>query len=343
MIGRQPSVLRILAAGLLVLVLAVLAFVIWAWRGYYAPAGSVERRVVVEVRPGATVGEVATLLRQRGVLRSTLPFRLGARLRGDGARIKQGEYALSPAMSPDRILRVLASGKSIEHRLVIPEGSSIRRISQLLERRRLSDPAGFEAQALRGGDSFHTEFPKPSSSLEGYLFPDTYRVDRHLPPDRLVTMMLARFDEVVWQDLLKRGSALHGKSLHDIITLASLVEGEARRPDERKIIAGVLWNRLNQGWPLQCDATVQYALGDHRERLGFEDLRVESPYNTYLHKGLPPGPINNPGRESVSAVLNPADVPYLYYVARADGRHIFSETYAEHQAAIRRLAARGER
>lgn len=302
-----------------------------------------KRRVVVEVRPGATVGEVASLLRQRGLLRNPLAFRVGARLAGDGGRIKQGEYALSPTMSPARILRTLVSGNSIDHRLLVPEGSSIRHISELLETRGLSDPAGFEVQALRGGDDFDTEFPKRSTSLQGYLFPDTYRVERRLPPDRLVSMMLARFEDVVWQDLMKRGSALRGKSLHDIITLASLVEGEARRPEEREIIAGVLWNRLNQGRPLQCDATVQYALGNHKQRLTFEDLRVESAYNTYLHVGLPPGPINSPGRASISAALNPARVSYLYYVARADGSHIFSNTYDEHQAAIERLAALNER
>jgi UPF0755 protein len=298
---------------------------------------------VVDIRPGATTDEVTALLRGKGLLRNALAFRIGARLSGDGSRIKQGEYALSPTMSGARILRALVAGESIRHRFTVPEGASIKGIARALREQGLSDPDAFETAAREGAADFATEFPKPTDSLEGYLFPDTYELDRHLPPDRLVTMMLEQFDRVVWRDIAKRGANLRGRSLHTIITLASLVEGEAKRPQERATIAGVLWNRLSQGRPLQCDATVQYALGDHKQRLTFDDLAVESPYNTYLHVGLPPGPINNPGRESIEAALNPAAVPYLYYVARADGSHVFTRTYQEHLRAIEHLRALGER
>lgn len=324
------------------MMLAASGFALWLWQGFYAP-GKARRNAVVEVTAGASVAQVARVLQERGLIRSALAFRVGAHLTGDSARIKQGEYALVGTMSPRRILRTLVSGRSIRHRLTVPEGSSVLRIAELLEQRGLSDPDGFRKLAMHGAADFDTSFPKPADSLEGYLFPDTYHLDRHLPPGRLVSRMLDRFDEKIWRGVMDRGRNLRGKSLHDIITLASLVEGEARRREERETIAGVLWNRLNQGRPLQCDATVQYALGDHKARLTFDDLRVESPYNTYLHTGLPPGPISNPGLASIEAALNPAQVPYLYYVARADGRHIFTRTYAEHQAAIKRLAALGER
>jgi len=197
--------------------------------------------------------------------------------------------------------------------------------------------AGFLAAARRP-DSFETAAPIPGDTLEGYLFPDTYRIESSQSERGIIAQMLRRFDRVVWQDLFDGRPAYQGRTISDIIVLASLVEAEAKRDDERPTIAGVFVNRLARGQRLECDATVQYALGENRKpRLMHEDLLIESDYNTYLHPGLPPGPICSPGEASIRAAMSPADVPYLYYVAGPDGSHVFSRTFADHQAAIARL------
>ncbi len=173
--------------------------------------------------------------------------------------------------------------------------------------------------------------PLPSTGLEGYLFPDTYRVRHGAPGGEIAGQMLRRFDEVVWRGLFHEHGTYQGRSVNDIIILASLVEAEAKRDSERAVIAGVLMNRLRLGQRLECDATIQYALGkDRKQKLLYKDLEIESEYNTYKHAGLPPGPICNPGKASIEAAMNPAAVPYLYYVARPDGSHCFSRTLAEH-------------
>jgi UPF0755 protein len=273
------------------------------------------------------------------MIRSALVFRLAAAW-GDGWRqVRAGDYALRRGMSALEILRAFERGRVMEEWITVPEGFALWQVAGLLEAKGLGSGENF-LRAARSPGEFATGLPLPTDSLEGYLFPDTYKVGRDAnAPRTLVRMMLARFDEVVWRGLL--GGQAPGSSLHDVITLASLVEGEARLEAERALIAGVLSNRLKRGMMLQCDATVQYALGpgNHKGRLTYADLKIASPYNTYLHPGLPPGPINSPGRASIEAALHPADAPYLFYVARPDGSHIFSRTAAEHERAVTRVRA----
>ncbi|MFB3881027.1 MAG: endolytic transglycosylase MltG [Armatimonadota bacterium] len=317
----------------LAILLAVAGLMVW---GICVPVGSREPKLITIAR-GESVSDVAIMLRQEKLIRSADMFALAAYATGKWRRIQAGRHELDGTMSAVELLDALCRGSRRAWRwLTIPEGYSVRQVAQKVQEAGLGRAAEFTAAAETPG-SFTTSFPLPGTGLEGCLFPDTYRVDSGETEADIIAQMLRRFDQVVWRQLFREQPSYRGRSLHDIITLASLVEWEAQRDEERPVIAGVLLNRLRRGQRLECDATVQYALGEGRKsRLMNGDLRIESPYNTYLYAGLPPGPICNPGEASIKAAMDPADVPYLYYVARPDGSHLFSATFEQHQAAIAR-------
>jgi UPF0755 protein len=334
---------------------------VWLGVGLWVPVGGGRQVVRYALRPRQSLHAVALELRAAGLIRSPGAFRLAGAWGNRWRRAHAGDYALRRDMSALEILRCFESGRVIAEWVTVPEGFTVWQIADLVHAKGLGTREQFLRAANSGGAEpapslsrgfppgardTAVDFPAPRGSLEGYLFPDTYRVGRDAAaPRKLVAMMLARFDEVVWQGLLRgrapagisdlKSQISDGAALHEVVILASLVEGEARVAAERPIIAGVLINRLKRGMMLQCDATVQYALGpgNHKPRLTYADLAMPSPYNTYLHPGLPPGPINDPGRASIAAALHPAQVDYLYYVARPDRSHIFSRTLAEHERA----------
>jgi UPF0755 protein len=317
--------------------MALLLIVIVAWLlyGLFTPLTKQAKAQIVVISPGASLLAVAGQLRDSEIISSTGQKALvtAAVLRGWRSRLQPGRYALSPAKSPWEILKMLVEGKVYTTWLLVPEGYTMEQIGEKLEEKRLGTRKEFLTLAAQPAKFAHA-FPIPGASLEGYLFPDSYQVDGRQGPADIVQKMLDRFDQVVWRGSFERQTRVGGRSLAEILTLASLIEGEARRDNERPLIAGVLLNRLNEGMRLECDATVQYALGQRKGRLSYEDLKVNSPYNTYLHAGLPPGPINNPGNASIEAALHPRLNAYLFYVARKDGSHIFTHTYAEHLAAV---------
>jgi UPF0755 protein len=325
------------------------SFAAWLAAGIWLPVGGA-RVARITVQPDASSRKVAAELRAAGLIRSAWAFQIAAAW-GDGWRkAKAGDYALRRDMSALTMLRIIERGEVTSDAVTFPEGRTVWQMAEVAAAAGLMSPDAFmrAVGVVRAGDAgladYDASFPLPSGSLEGYLFPDTYSVAHRPGAARdLVRKMLARFDEVVWRGLLGGREPADGQSLHQLITLASLVEAEAKLADERPVIAAVLVNRLNRGMPLECDATVQYALGPNRKpRLFNHDLKIASPYNTYLHPGLPPGPINSPGRASIVAALHPANVPYLFYVARPDGSHVFSSTYAQHLRAVARVrAARG--
>lgn len=295
------------------------------------PAGTA--RLVI-VPPGSTAQDVGRVLAGEGLVRDAGHFVAAARLRGASRALRPGEYRFSPAMSLLQIVDILARGDVVLHSVTIPEGFTAEQIVQTLASRGLADARRLREVVRRGGASFPYDYlAEAGGSLEGYLFPDTYRFPRFLDERTIVAAYLARFDAVV-VPLWRREGA--GRSLHEIVTMASLVEREARVPGEQPLIAGVLYNRLRRGWKLEVDATVLYALGTHKPVVTFKDLTVESPYNTYRHAGLPPGPIASPGLGAVRAALRPTATDFLFYVAREDGSHVFSRTLAEHNAAIQR-------
>lgn len=290
---------------------------------------------VIAIPHGASSSQIGSLLQSAGVVRSATDFVLAVRLRGLTHSLQGGEYAVSPAMTLLKIVDLIARGQVVLHAITIPEGFSAAEIVDVLAENGLGDRARL-AEIVGGGARLYPhDFLRtlPTGSLEGYLFPDTYRLPRGLDEREIIRAFLDRFAQVVVPLWTAQGA---GRPLHAVITMASLVEREAQQPDERALIAGVLYNRLRRGMRLEVDATVLYALGRHKSSVTYKDLEVESPFNTYRHAGLPPGPIASPGLASIQAALAPAATEYLYYVARPDGSHVFSRTYQEHLAAIRR-------
>lgn len=291
---------------------------------------------IITIPQGASPTEISGLLAAAGLIRRPVDFVLVVRARGWARSLHEGDYQLSSAMTLLEIADTLVRGQVIEYSVTIPEGFTAAEIAATLEREALVDRTRFLELVRHGAGDLPYDFLRtsPTPTLEGYLFPDTYRIPRHLPARKSILVFLDRFAQVV----LPRWSARPDKSvtLHEIVTIASLVEREAKVATEQPLIAGVIYNRLRRGWRLEVDATVLYALGYHKAVVTYEDLKIDSPYNTYRYSGLPPGPIANPGLGAIEAALAPAQTEYLFYVARRDGTHEFSKTLAEHLAAVRR-------
>ncbi|MDR7433817.1 MAG: endolytic transglycosylase MltG [Armatimonadota bacterium] len=316
----------------LLLVLAVSAWGIVIATSPIDPRGQPKSIVIPR---NASTSQIGELLEREKLIRHRLFFTAAVGIMNRSGDLKAGEYRLSPAMSLWEIVARLVKGEALLHSVTIPEGFTASQIAALLEERGLAKRERFLALVFEPS-RFPFSFLAGARSLEGYLFPDTYLLPRGVREEAIIQRMLQRFDEVVSQEMRERAKAL-GLSLHQIVTIASMIEREAKRPEERPLIAQVIYNRLKRGMRLEIDATVLYALGHHKERLDLRDLDVESPYNTYRHPGLPPGPIANPGLDSIRAALYPANADYLYYVAKPDGSHVFSRTYQEHLEAQRRI------
>lgn len=293
--------------------------------------------VRMDIPKGATAALVGEKLEQAGAIRSALLFRIAARLTGSGQDIKPGEYMIDPNSNVMQIMDQLKTGKGKLRLVTIPEGLTITQMAKLLEKDGVTAAQDFISAAR---DKSYEIDSRNKTNLEGYLLPDTYDIPASYDAKDIVKTMVTAFNDNVVPLYHKKKDALPVElSLNQAITLASLVEREAQVPGERPLIASVYYNRLKRGMFLECDATVQYALGTNKPVLKYSDLRVDSPYNTYLHKGLPPGPIANPGIESIKAVLDPVPSDVLYYVrndVKNDGSHVFSRTFREHQAAIRK-------
>jgi UPF0755 protein len=305
-----------------------------------APAGGPPQRVTVP--PRATFATVTDSLAAHGVIASRLWFKLVARLKGVDRSVKAGVYEFPRNAPTGDILAALAEGRTAAARLTVPEGFTIADIAALVAGRLGVPPDSFTAAARDPAEVRALGFEAPS--LEGFLRPETYAVPLGSSAREVARLMAEGFKQE-WRPEWNARLDSIGMTQLQAVTLASIVEGEARADDEREMIAGVYRNRLKIGMALQADPTVQYALllttGRRKPRLYEKDYQVESPYNTYLHPGLPPGPVNSPSRRSLEAALYPADVPYLYFVAGPDGHHVFSRTYEEHLhnvAKMRRLA-----
>ena len=292
--------------------------------------------VRVIISRGATFRTAADSMAAKGVIQSPLAFRIYARARGRDRQIQAGTYLLRPGTRWIDLVRAMNGGVGIINRITIPEGFTIAQITPLLVRA-LHTSADSVDVAVHDS-ALRARLADPAETLEGYLFPDTYVFAPGTTARQAVTEMVKRFERE-WKPEYDTQAAALGHSRHEIVTMASIVETEARLPEERPVIAAVYYNRLKDGMPLQADPTVQYALGRHTERVLYRDLTIDSPYNTYLHPGLPPGPIASPGGASLRAALTPAKVPFLYFVAAPDGHHEFRATMAEHEQAKRAVRA----
>ncbi len=285
------------------------------------------------VRKGETFKTVAGRLYREAFVRSALKLRLYARLTGDARRIRAGEYALSAAKTPAALLEVLTSGRVIQHRVTIPEGYSLSQIAGLLEDAGLADRKAFIKAATDPLTTAALGIEAPS--LEGYLFPETYSFPRPVSPEKILSVMVEAFQKAIpsrWQE----DAAKAGLSLHQVVTLASMIEKETGAAFERPVISSVFHNRLKKKMRLESDPTVIYGIENFDGNLTREHLSRPTPYNTYRIFGLPPGPIANPGAGALEAAVYPAKTRFLYFVSKNDGTHHFSEDVREHLSAVRR-------
>ena len=307
---------------------------------YYlqSPMESTGDATVVFVEPGMSVSHVATRLEQEGLIRDARWFKLYARYREVDSKIKVGRYPLAAGQTIDEILATLVSGKGGTEQVTIPEGLTINEIAVILHEKIEVDSTVF--LELARDPKFVADLGIESPDLEGYLFPNTYKFYRGMAPDLVIREMTGLYHHIMTPENREKAKEME-MSIHDVMTLASIIEREAQLASERDTISGVFHNRLRIGRRLESCATVQYILGEPKAVLLEKDLRIPSPYNTYLHAGLPPGPICSPGAAAINAALNPAVVPYLYFVARGDGGHIFSRSNREHVNAKNRIKRNG--
>src|SRR5215472_15224158 len=289
--------------------------------------------VIVDVPEGYGIGQIGKQLEQAGVVRSATLLKYYATLRGVAARVDAAEYEFPPNQTLSEVVDRLASGgRPPVVWVTIPEGYTAREIAHRLEAAQLTSAAAFEDVAAHNSLLIDGSLTR---GLEGYLYPDTYQVRRGTAPEDIAALMTDQFRKKLPKDAARQARKL-GFSLPDIVTLASIIEREAKIDAERRLMAGVYYNRLKRGMPLEVDATIEYALPEHKTVLHQGDLTIDSPYNTYTHTGLPPTPIANPGARSIAAAFDPAHTDYLYYVYAGNGHHHFSKTLEEQNAAVRR-------
>jgi UPF0755 protein len=348
----SPRLPRILALVVALAIAAFAVFVVQRIPGYAVSAPSVVSSlpapagnpIIVEVHQGDSAGAIAARLKSSGVIQSADLFEELATLEGMQNGLAAGQYQFSAGMPAGEVIVRLHAGNTGALRATIPEGKRIEEVGAILEKAGIV-PAQSFLDAVHNGkynNDFLADNPA-GAGLEGYIFPDTYNFPQQNQASDVVALMLKDFGQRLTPDL-RASIKQEGLSIHDAVTLASIVEREAQKPEERVTIASVFFNRIKAGMPLQADPTVQFALsanpksvatfGLWKTQLTLDDLAVSSPYNTYVNKGLPPGPIANPGLGSLQAVAHPAQTKYLFFVAKDDGSHVFAETFAEHQANI---------
>lgn len=302
------------------------------------PAGDGKLQKIITIPPGASAKKVAAQLAEAGLLRSPTLFVLRAKLTGKSAAIKAGPYQFTDDMHPSAILTKLVNGEIDVWRFAVPEGYSIFQLAELLATRKIVAKDAF-LTACRNPDLLK-EFKIPGETVEGYLYPSTYDITPGSSATTIVRLMLRQFDRE-YQQRFSAISSSRKFSRHDLLTLASMVEKEAIAPQERPQIAAVFLNRLSKRMRLQSDPTAVYGQRAFGGAVSAQDVRQATPYNTYKIAGLPPGPIGNPSAEAIAAVLAPAAVPHLYFVAKQDGTHYFSTTLVEHNQAVTRYLKNG--
>lgn len=308
----------------------ILISLVFSYHAFYLDSVS-DSEVTVEIPRGYGLNSIAALLERKGIVRSKDTFRAFVFLGGFSNNLKAGEYVFDPGVTISDISEKLKSGDVVQYKVTIPEGFNIYEIADALEKNRVVSKKDFLSLA------FSTEYITENlnlevESLEGFLFPDTYSFNKNEEPQIVIDTMLDRFMEIYGSI---EGTEKMG--ILETVIRASIIEKETGVNHEKPLISAVIDNRLKKGYRLECDPTVIYGVWSEFDgNLTKKDLQSDSPYNTYRIRGLPPGPIANPGKESIEAALNPADVDYLYFVSRGDGSHVFSTTYRNHVNAVNR-------
>jgi UPF0755 protein len=310
----------------------------FAWNRMHEPyKGYTGIEQFVTIRQGAGSAEIGRRLADAQIVSDSRVFRAALWWTGQGRGLKAGEYRFDHSLTTLDVIGVLVRGDVYTRRITFPEGLTIEEMAKLYQSRDFGSARDFLA-AAKDVERIHDLDPD-ASDLEGYLFPETYALPRGAPASSLVTAMVDRFRVVFGEEMRARAHA-QGLTARQVVTLASLVEKETGRADERPTVAGVYRNRLKIGMAMQADPTIVYALEKaHRYdgNIRKEDMSLDSPYNTYKYPGLPPGPIASPGKASLEAALAPADVPYLFFVSRNDGSHVFATTLAEHDRNVQKF------
>ena len=301
---------------------------------YYSQPTHLSQSHQITISPGRSARTIGAQLERAGIVRSARVFAWTVRLQGLSARLEAGTYALTGQRDTPGVIQQLLEAPLQMRRATIPEGLTRQETAGVLARQGIVDSLRFTQ--LSGDAELAAHLGIEAPTLEGYLFPETYFFAMETSEEQVIARLVGQFHRALGDSLNDRLEAI-GLDLHQAVTLASIVEGEAQAAHERPTIAGVFLRRLSLNRRLESCATVEYALGVHKKRLTNADLRVESPFNTYRHRGLPPGPIGNPGKAALIATLYPEETDFLYFVARGDGTHIFSRTNEEHVAAKRKV------
>ncbi len=323
-------------AGILALGVGYLGFE--AFRFMSAGPGRADEQIVFEVPQGRSFHQIANQLQEKGVILSSFKMRLVARITGLDGKVKRGEYRLNRAMTPQEVLSVLISGKSIQYPVTFPEGSNIFEMAAILEQKGLFKAEDF-LKACRSKDVIRELLGIEVSSLEGYLYPETYKITKYTTLNELLVTMVGNFKQVYSLLENQHPDRMQMFARHEMVTLASMVEKETGAPEERPTIASVFYNRIHKSMKLQSDPTIIYGIwadtGKYKKNISRDDIDRPNRYNTYTVPKLPFGPIANPGREALEAVMKPAKTDWLFFVSRNDGTHIFTRTYEEHLKAVK--------
>ncbi len=298
-----------------------------------APVSSYDNPRIINIPKGYVLSDVANLLEREELIKNAKGFTCLAFLKGAVNKFQAGEYRLSPSMSPLDILDIITRGKVVLYKVTIPEGYNMREIASLLEEKGMASRKRFNS--LTHDKEFISLTGIDADSLEGYLFPDTYYFGRGTDERTIMKKMVQTFKMNISPEFAKRTKEI-GFTMHQVITLASLIEKETGKDEERKLISAVFHNRLKKRLRLECDPTVIYIIKDFDGNLRKKDLFIDSPYNTYRYSGLPPGPIANPGKAAIEAALYPTESNYFYFVSKGDGGHQFSSTLKDHNRAVRK-------
>ena len=325
----------ILVSSVILLVLIGALFVAYEGGPYDKNNG---KDIVVDIPMGSTVSSVADILKENNLIKNEVLFKLNFKMKNNASHMKSGKYLLSQKLSNSDIIEKLVSGEIYRDgiKVTIPEGSTSNEIIALLVKNELGKKEDFE-KLVSNPSEFYSDFEfldqKDIKSLEGFLYPSTYYFDKDTKPKDIIKEMLSLFDKS-YTDKLKKKQKERNMTLQEVVNLASIVEKEAVIDEDRPIIASVFYNRLEIGMPLQSDATLQYIFETRKKSITYNDLKIDSPYNTYIKKGLPPTPIANPSIKSIEAVLEPSNTDYLYFVASIDGGNVYSKTYEEHKTNV---------
>jgi len=309
-------------------------FCFFLWQGIYLAKNPAEKEnKIFSIAKGESVFQIAKNLEEEELIKNRWYFDIYTFLKGKEKRLQAGEYLLSQSLNVAEIVKKIVSGQTAKEKITIIEGWNLNDTAKYLTEKGFSAEEFLELTNKDFSGQFDFLKDKPKNlSLEGYLFPDTYEINKKEELEKLILKILENFEQKL-NSQLKKDIFLQGKKIFEIVTMASLIEKEVQTLDDKKIVSGILWKRIKEGIPLQVDATITYITGQKTTKISIEDTQIDSSYNTYKNRGLPMGPISNPGIESIIAAIYPKESDYFYYLSTPEGKTIFSKTLQEHNLA----------